>query len=50
MTGGFASLTGSQDKELIRLVSQLLNCRLSILYPFDTRGLSPQTIKDTGPV
>ena len=39
MRGGFASLTGPQEKELIRLVQQLLK------YLFDTHGRSPQTIK-----
>ena len=30
-TGGFASLTGPQDNELIRLVTQLSNSHFSIL-------------------
>ena len=38
--GGYASLTGPQGKDLIRLVPQLLKYDL-----FDTHGLSPQTIK-----
>ena len=44
-TGGFASLTGPQDRELIRLVPQLLKLPLLLYYLFDTHVLSPQTIK-----
>ena len=45
-TGGFASLTMPQDKELIRLVPQLLKYIAAFLYDlFDTHSLSPQTIK-----
>ena len=46
-TGGFASLTGPQDKELVPhpLGPTAAQIATFLYYLFDTQGLSPQSIK-----
>ena len=43
--GGFTSPTELQDNELIHFVPQMLKQPLFFTSPFDSHGLSPQTVK-----